>query len=166
MIGGSQASMYYGEPRVTRDIDVVVELRAEHLSGFLGAFPPGEYDADGLGRGSQAPSRHQSLSDMLVRSMIVSLVRFASRLTDEEVQAKFEARAEAYESVPGLIEKLYLHYRNGDFGAVYVWEDEEAFAAFQASELGSSIADAYRVEGGAVGYEVADVTLAVRPTNA
>ena len=26
MIGGSQASMYYGEPRLTRDVDVVVEL--------------------------------------------------------------------------------------------------------------------------------------------
>jgi hypothetical protein len=26
MIGGSQAAMYYGEPRLTRDIDVVVAL--------------------------------------------------------------------------------------------------------------------------------------------
>ena len=79
---------------------------------------------------------------------------------------KFEARAEAYESVPGLIEKLYLHYRNGDFGAVYVWEDEDALAAFRASGLGGSIAGAYKVEGGEVIYEVADVTRAVRPKNA
>jgi heme-degrading monooxygenase HmoA len=98
--------------------------------------------------------------------MIVSLVRFASRLTDEEVQRMFEARAAAYESVPGLIEKLYLHYQNGDFGAVYIWENEDALAAFRASELGSSIAGAYRVEGGQVIYEVADVTLAVQPTKA
>ena len=99
-------------------------------------------------------------------SMIVSLVRFASGLADDEVQGKFEARAEAYESVPGLIEKLYLHYRNGDFGAVYVWEDEDALAAFRASGLGGSIAGAYKVEGGEVIYEVADVTLAVRPKDA
>jgi hypothetical protein len=46
MIGGSQASMYYGEPRVTRDIDVVVELRNEHLPGFLSGFPAGEFYAD------------------------------------------------------------------------------------------------------------------------
>jgi len=26
MIGGSQAAIYYGEPRLTRDIDVVVAL--------------------------------------------------------------------------------------------------------------------------------------------
>jgi len=98
--------------------------------------------------------------------MVVSVVRFASLLEDAEVQRKFEARAEAYEDVPGLIEKLYLHYRNGDFGAVYVWESEDALTAFRASELGSSIAGAYRVEGGEVAYEVADVTLAVRPTTA
>jgi hypothetical protein len=46
MIGGSQASMYYGEPRATRDIDVVVELRAEDLSRFLSEFPRDEYYAD------------------------------------------------------------------------------------------------------------------------
>jgi heme-degrading monooxygenase HmoA len=98
--------------------------------------------------------------------VVISLVRFKSALSDEEVQAKFEARADAYERVPGLIEKLYLRYRTGEFGAVYVWEDEDALAAFRTSELGSSIAGAYQVEGGEVGYEVADVTLAVRPTPA
>ena len=96
--------------------------------------------------------------------MVVSLVRFKSALSDEEVQAKFEARADAYERVPGLIEKLYLRYRTGEFGAVNVWDDEDALAAFRASELGSSIATAYEVESGEVGYQVADVTLAVRPT--
>jgi hypothetical protein len=34
MIGASQASMYYGEPRLTRDVDVVVALRLEHLSAL------------------------------------------------------------------------------------------------------------------------------------
>jgi len=98
-----------------------------------------------------------------VRHVIASLVRFRSGLTDEEVQAKFEARAEAYERVPGLIEKLYLRYRTGEFGAIYVWEGEEALAAFRASELGRSIAGAYEVEGGKVDAELADVTLVVRP---
>jgi heme-degrading monooxygenase HmoA len=82
--------------------------------------------------------------------VIASLVRFKSGLADDEVQAKFEARADAYERVPGLIEKLYLHYRTGEFGAIYVWEGEEALAAFRA-------------EGGEVDTELADVTLVVRP---
>jgi hypothetical protein len=46
MIGGSQASMYYGEPRLTRDVDVVVALRLEHLSAFLHGFPPDEFYVD------------------------------------------------------------------------------------------------------------------------
>jgi hypothetical protein len=46
MIGGSQAAMYYGDPRLTRDIDVVVELRAEHLPGLLREFPQDAYYAD------------------------------------------------------------------------------------------------------------------------
>src|SRR3989338_4885872 len=46
MIGGSQASMYYGEPRLTRDVDVVVALRPEHLTGFLARFPASEFYVD------------------------------------------------------------------------------------------------------------------------
>jgi hypothetical protein len=44
MITGSQASIYYGEPRFTQDIDVVVELTPAHGPGLLERFPaPGFY---------------------------------------------------------------------------------------------------------------------------
>jgi heme-degrading monooxygenase HmoA len=115
-------------------------------------------------RNEVGASPHSVFSRYALCPLVISLVRFKSALADAEVQAKFEARADAYERVPGLIEKLYLRYRTGEFGAVYVWEDEDALADFRTSELGSSIAGAYEVEGGEVGYEVADVTLAVRPT--
>jgi hypothetical protein len=46
MIGGSQASMYYGEPRLTRDIDVVVDLRPQHLPALLARFPAEEFYLD------------------------------------------------------------------------------------------------------------------------
>jgi len=46
MIGGSQASMYYGEPRLTRDVDVIVALRAEHLPELLRRFPTDEFYFD------------------------------------------------------------------------------------------------------------------------
>lgn len=46
MIGGSHASMYYGEPRLTRDVDVIVALRADHLPALLGRFPANEYYVD------------------------------------------------------------------------------------------------------------------------
>jgi heme-degrading monooxygenase HmoA len=95
--------------------------------------------------------------------MIVSLVRFRSGLSDEEVEARFEARADGYRTLPGLVEKLYLRYReSGEFGAVYVWESEEALRSFRASELGRTIGDAYRTEG-EPHVELADVRMVVRP---
>jgi hypothetical protein len=39
MISGSQASVYYGEPRFTRDIDIVADLDAEDVPGLLAHFP-------------------------------------------------------------------------------------------------------------------------------
>ncbi len=43
IVTGSVASMAYGEPRLTNDIDVVAEIREAHVPGFLAAFPPDEY---------------------------------------------------------------------------------------------------------------------------
>ncbi len=64
--------------------------------------------------------------------MIVSLVRFTSRLSDDAVQATFEERADQYRNVPGLVEKLYLRFREGgEFGAVYVWDSEKALMDFR-----------------------------------
>lgn len=42
VVGGT-ASIIYGEPRFTNDIDVVVELCPEHLDLFCSAFPPSEF---------------------------------------------------------------------------------------------------------------------------
>jgi len=43
MISGSQASIYYGEPRLTQDIDIVADLTVAHLAGLLARFPPPEF---------------------------------------------------------------------------------------------------------------------------
>jgi hypothetical protein len=39
MVTGSIASMIYGEPRLTLDIDIVLELQIERADAFLDAFP-------------------------------------------------------------------------------------------------------------------------------
>lgn len=43
MIVGSLASMAYGEPRMTRDIDIVANLGLAHVDALCDAFPPAEY---------------------------------------------------------------------------------------------------------------------------
>src|SRR4030067_2113100 len=46
MITGSQASAYYGEPRFTRDIDIVAEINPGQVEGFITYFPPDEFYCD------------------------------------------------------------------------------------------------------------------------
>ena len=43
MISGSQASIYYGEPRLTQDIDIVADLTVAHVPGLQARFPPPEF---------------------------------------------------------------------------------------------------------------------------
>jgi len=39
MVSGSVAAMYYGEPRLTNDVDIVLFLESADLSAFIDAFP-------------------------------------------------------------------------------------------------------------------------------
>ncbi len=43
MITGSVASMIYGEPRLTHDIDLVIELNQDDIERFAEAFPIEEF---------------------------------------------------------------------------------------------------------------------------
>jgi hypothetical protein len=43
VIGGSVAAIFYGEPRLTNDVDVVVFLRDSDIERLLGIFPQPEF---------------------------------------------------------------------------------------------------------------------------
>jgi hypothetical protein len=95
--------------------------------------------------------------------VLVSLVRFRSTLADADVRATFEERAERFRQLPGLIDKIYLRFREtGEFGAVYVWESDDALARFRESELARTIPTVYQVDG-TPQSELADVCLVVTP---
>jgi hypothetical protein len=51
-ITGSVASMAYGEPRLTNDIDIVADLRVEHIPALVERFPHPEFylSAEAVGR--------------------------------------------------------------------------------------------------------------------
>jgi hypothetical protein len=46
LVTGSVASMAYGEPRLTNDIDIVADIRPAHISSLVAAFPAEEYYID------------------------------------------------------------------------------------------------------------------------
>lgn len=43
LVTGSVASMAYGEPRLTNDIDIVAGVEEHHIAGLLNAFPSNEF---------------------------------------------------------------------------------------------------------------------------
>lgn len=43
MVSGSHASIYYGEPRMTQDIDIIADVTLAHLPALLERFPPAEF---------------------------------------------------------------------------------------------------------------------------
>ena len=46
LVTGSVASMAYGEPRLTNDIDIVADIGLSHIPGLLAAFPKEDYYID------------------------------------------------------------------------------------------------------------------------
>jgi hypothetical protein len=47
LVTGSVASMAYGEPRLTNDIDIVADITLYHIPALLVSFPEEEYNIDG-----------------------------------------------------------------------------------------------------------------------
>lgn len=43
MVVGGFAAIFYGEPRLTIDVDIVVDMKAEHIGPFVAAFPIPDY---------------------------------------------------------------------------------------------------------------------------
>ena len=77
----------------------------------------------------------------------VSIVKFDSQLERDQVLGVAEERADQFREVPGLVQKIYLEYADGGYGAVYMWDSQESFAKFRESELAVSIPAAYQIEG-------------------
>jgi hypothetical protein len=58
-VTGSTASIAYGEPRFTNDIDVVVDLPASRIQAFCEAFPAPEYYVSESAAREAVARRHQ-----------------------------------------------------------------------------------------------------------
>jgi len=80
--------------------------------------------------------------------MFVQLVRFRTGLAETDVRQTIEARAPRYRDLPGLLQKYYIRHREtGEYGGIYVWEDERALDGSRTSELSRPIREAYAAEG-------------------
>ncbi len=93
--------------------------------------------------------------------MIIHIVRFTSRLDDERVHELFAACIPEYLAVPGLEQKYYLHFADGQHGGIYVWDSRSSMDAFRAGKLSRSICHVYDVQESTL--DVADVVLLLHP---
>jgi len=50
MVVGGFAAIFYGEPRLTLDVDIVVDMKEEHMEPFVATFPVPDYyvSAEGI----------------------------------------------------------------------------------------------------------------------
>lgn len=80
--------------------------------------------------------------------MIVQLVTYATRLSEDAVLRTIEERAPRYRELPGLLQKLYIYEpAKGTYGGIYLWEDEATMERFRGSDLAQTIAESYAVDG-------------------
>jgi heme-degrading monooxygenase HmoA len=95
--------------------------------------------------------------------MIVQVVKYKTGLSDAEAAKTIAQRAPQYEELSGLRQKLYIREpKTGEYGGIYVWEDEDSMREFRESDLAATIPDAYRVEGDPR-VEVFEVVSVLRP---
>lgn len=67
MVVGGFATIVYGEPRLTLDVDVVVDMKVEHVRPFVSAFPESHYYVS-----------EESVRDSLLRSYPFNVIESAT----------------------------------------------------------------------------------------
>ena len=118
-VTGSVASISYGEFRLTNDIDIVIDLRMEHVEPFCSAFPDPDFYLSHPAVTSAIRRRFQFNilepdTGMKVDVMILADTDFARSCLDRAVLAPIPGAVEAWFSSPeDIILNKLLFYREG-----------------------------------------------------
>jgi heme-degrading monooxygenase HmoA len=69
-----------------------------------------------------------------------------SKLSKEELDRRYKERMPQFRDVPGLVQKYYSYDEaTQEWAGIYLWESEEALAAYLESDLKNTIAAAYEL---------------------
>jgi heme-degrading monooxygenase HmoA len=80
--------------------------------------------------------------------MIIQIIKFETSLSEAEVLAVANERADRFRALPGLLQKYYIALdQPNQYGGIYVWDSEESMNAYRQSDLAASIPEAYKVKG-------------------
>lgn len=78
---------------------------------------------------------------------VLMIVRgLKSSLPHDELKHRFQERMPRFRDTPGLLQKYYSYDSSTDeWAGIYLWQSEEAAAAYLESDLRKSIASAYQL---------------------
>ena len=81
------------------------------------------------------------------RPTVMLIVRgLKSKLSHDELERRLKERMPQFREVPGLLQKYYSHDPSTEeWAGIYLWESEEAVAAYLESDLRKTISSAYEL---------------------
>lgn len=144
MIGGSFASSYYGEIRMTRDVDFVADIREEHIPAMMEHFSSDDwYIDDEMIR--DAIQTQSSFNIILLPTMYKA--DFFCRRRDawgqeewgrrirKQIDSDYLKREIVYASPEGMILQKLLWYRMGGEVSSQQWRDIQKMLVTQEPTL-------------------------------
>lgn len=150
MIGGSLASIMWGEPRFTQDVDFVTALEDSHVAPFTRALGERWYVDESSVR--EAVSRRGSFNVIRLRGMVKVDVFVPpeeglhrskwSRIRREILDPRSDRRIAITSPEDILLQKLDW-YRQGDEVSEQQWRDVTALLRIQGDRLDHTYLDAW-----------------------
>jgi heme-degrading monooxygenase HmoA len=96
-------------------------------------------------RNPEGNAQGETMSTKQPRIMLV-VGGLKSDLPKEELERRYKERMPEFRDVPGLAQKYYSYDEDSqEWAGIYLWESEEALAAYLKSDLKESIAKAYEL---------------------
>ena len=142
MLAGSLASAAYGPPRSTHDVDIVVDLRREHVKGFMEAFSQSFYVDQG--QIEQAINSRRSFNIIHLQTFfkadlfLLARTDFAREEFTRRLQRPLEGIPEEQISVATpedtVLSKL-VWYRQGGEASELQWRDVNGILKTQGKRL-------------------------------
>jgi quinol monooxygenase YgiN len=94
---------------------------------------------------STTQTREETVPEPQAKIMLI-VGGLKSKLSREELEKRYKERMPQFRQVPGLVQKYYSYDEAAnEWAGIYLWENEEALAAYLESDLKKSIAEAYEL---------------------
>jgi hypothetical protein len=152
LVTGSTATVAYGEPRFTNDIDIVVDLREQQVADFCAAFPVNDFYVSPEAVATAVQAKHQFNvlhpgSGLKIDFILMTDSEFdRSRRQRGRRLSVLADRTVAFASPEDVIVKKMVYYQEG--GSEKHLRDIAGVIRIQASALDTAYIEAWATKLG------------------